>query len=103
MDFTLPEIGEGVYEAELIRWLIEPGATVKRGQNLVEVMTDKATMEVPSPFAGTVTTLRAQPGQTIKVGQVLLTYDSASMPPAEPRPSGSGEANRSLTFAAPIE
>ncbi|HZV07627.1 MAG TPA: dihydrolipoamide acetyltransferase family protein [Gemmataceae bacterium] len=100
MDFALPEIGEGVYEAELIRWLVEPGATVKRGQPLVEVMTDKATMEVPSPFAGAVTDLRVQPGQTIKVGQVLLSYDSAAKAAPEPRPSASIAANRSLTVAA---
>jgi len=77
MDFALPEIGEGVYEAELIRWLVEPGATVKRGQPLAEVMTDKATMEVPAPFSGTVTAFRAQPGQQIKVGQAMLIYESA--------------------------
>src|SRR6185312_8326548 len=82
MDFALPEIGEGVYEAELIRWLVEPGAAVKRGQPLAEVMTDKATMEVPSPFSGTITTLRAQSGQQIKVGQVLLTYESSTKAPA---------------------
>jgi pyruvate dehydrogenase E2 component (dihydrolipoamide acetyltransferase)/2-oxoisovalerate dehydrogenase E2 component (dihydrolipoyl transacylase) len=87
MDFALPEIGEGVYEAELIRWLIEPGATVKRGQPLAEVMTDKATMEVPAPFAGSITTLRAQPGQQIKVGQVLLSYESSSKAPAVPTAS----------------
>jgi 2-oxoisovalerate dehydrogenase E2 component (dihydrolipoyl transacylase) len=80
MDFALPEIGEGVYEAELIRWLVEPGATVKRGQALAEVMTDKATMEVPSPFAGSITALRAQPGQMVKVGQTLLTYEGGSKP-----------------------
>ncbi len=100
MDFALPEIGEGIYEAELVRWLVEPGATVQRGQALAEVMTDKATMEVPAPFAGAITALHAQPGQTIQVGQVLLSYESTS----EPRPSGSGEksheANRSLTVAA---
>jgi pyruvate dehydrogenase E2 component (dihydrolipoamide acetyltransferase)/2-oxoisovalerate dehydrogenase E2 component (dihydrolipoyl transacylase) len=78
MDFALPEIGEGVYEAELVRWLVDTGATVKRGQPLVEVMTDKATMEVPSPFVGTITGLIAQPGQQIKVGQPLLTYESAA-------------------------
>jgi pyruvate dehydrogenase E2 component (dihydrolipoamide acetyltransferase)/2-oxoisovalerate dehydrogenase E2 component (dihydrolipoyl transacylase) len=100
MDFALPELGEGVYEAELIRWLVEPGATVKRGQPLAEVMTDKATMEVPAPFSGTVTALRAEPGQSIKVGQVVLTYESATKAAAEPRPLGSGE-NRSLTVAAP--
>jgi pyruvate dehydrogenase E2 component (dihydrolipoamide acetyltransferase)/2-oxoisovalerate dehydrogenase E2 component (dihydrolipoyl transacylase) len=100
MDFALPEIGEGVYEAELIRWLVGSGATVKRGQPLVEVMTDKATMEVPSPFAGAVTNLRVQPGQTIKVGQVLLSYESAAKAASEPRPSGSIAAHRSLTVAA---
>jgi pyruvate dehydrogenase E2 component (dihydrolipoamide acetyltransferase)/2-oxoisovalerate dehydrogenase E2 component (dihydrolipoyl transacylase) len=100
MDFALPEIGEGVYEAELIRWLVEPGVTVKRGQTLAEVMTDKATMEVPSPFAGTITALRAQPGQLVKIGELLLTYDGASKPASEPRRSGSGEKNRSLTVAA---
>src|SRR3954470_6890827 len=74
MDFPLPEIGEGVYEAELVRWLVKPGDPVKRGQNLLEVMTDKATLEVPSPFVGTVTALKAEPGQTVKVGHVLLNY-----------------------------
>lgn len=78
MDFALPEIGEGVYEAELIRWLIEPGATVKRGQPLVEMMTDKATMEVPAPFHGTIVALRAQPGHPVQVGQVLLSYESST-------------------------
>ena len=75
MDFALPEIGEGVYEAELVGWLVQPGKTVKRGQGLMEVMTDKATMEVPSPFAGTVRALHARPGQPIKVGEVILSYE----------------------------
>jgi len=88
MDFTLPELGEGVYEAELVRWLVEPGATVKRGQALMEVMTDKATMEVPSPFAGTVTGLRAAPGAQLKIGALVLTYrgaGDAASPANEPR------------------
>jgi pyruvate dehydrogenase E2 component (dihydrolipoamide acetyltransferase)/2-oxoisovalerate dehydrogenase E2 component (dihydrolipoyl transacylase) len=80
MDFGLPEIGEGVYEAELVSWLVKPGDTVKRGQGLAEVMTDKATMEIPSPFAGTITELRGRPGQTIKVGDVLLAYTPADRP-----------------------
>jgi pyruvate dehydrogenase E2 component (dihydrolipoamide acetyltransferase)/2-oxoisovalerate dehydrogenase E2 component (dihydrolipoyl transacylase) len=74
MDFALPELGEGVYEAELIRWLVQPGDTVKRGQPLLEVMTDKATMEVPAPFAGTVTSVAAEPGVKLKVGQIVLSY-----------------------------
>src|SRR5205823_6042448 len=77
MDFRLPELGEGVYEAELVAWLVKAGASVKRGQNLMEVLTDKASMEVPSPFAGSITELRAEPGQQIKVGEIILTYSSA--------------------------
>src|SRR5262245_10883614 len=77
MDFALPQIGEGVYEAELVSWLVKPGDAVKRGQNLMEVLTDKATMEVPAPFAGTITTLHADPGQQIKVGDLVLSYTPA--------------------------
>src|SRR5438309_2262922 len=68
MDFRLPELGEGIYEAELVAWLVKVGDSVKRGQDLMEVLTDKASMEVPSPFAGSITGLRAGPGQQIKVG-----------------------------------
>lgn len=85
MDFALPEIGEGVYEAELVGWLVKLGETVKRGQALAEVMTDKANMEVPSPFAGSITELRARPGTMVKVGEVLLSYTDADQPAAVPR------------------
>jgi pyruvate dehydrogenase E2 component (dihydrolipoamide acetyltransferase)/2-oxoisovalerate dehydrogenase E2 component (dihydrolipoyl transacylase) len=74
MDFALPELGEGVYEAELIRWLVKTGDVVKRGQPLLEVMTDKATMEVPAPFAAKVTSVVGESGAKLKVGQVILTY-----------------------------
>jgi 2-oxoisovalerate dehydrogenase E2 component (dihydrolipoyl transacylase) len=77
MDFALPELGEGVYEAEVVRWLVKPGDSVKRGQSLIEVLTDKATMEVPSPFIGTITKLNAEPGQQVKVGSIVLAYDGA--------------------------
>jgi pyruvate dehydrogenase E2 component (dihydrolipoamide acetyltransferase)/2-oxoisovalerate dehydrogenase E2 component (dihydrolipoyl transacylase) len=85
MDFRLPELGEGVYEAELVRWLVSPGTAVKRGQNLLEVMTDKATMDVPSPFSGTVTELRAESGQTIRVGDVILNFEGVAAPVEEPK------------------
>ena len=75
MDFALPEIGEGVYEAELVGWLVQPGAAVKRGQALMEVMTDKATMEVPAPFAGTVTELRVQQGTQVETGAILAVIE----------------------------
>lgn len=78
MDFLLPEIGEGVYEAELVSWLVKPGDRVKRGQNLMEVLTDKATMEIPSPFSGTISALAVEPGQKVKVGEHMLSYAEAA-------------------------
>ena len=87
MDFRLPELGEGVYEAELVRWLIKPGDVVKRAQALMEVLTDKATMEVATPFTGVIETLHAEPGQQIKIGDVILTYnDLAPSRPESFRP-----------------
>ncbi len=75
MDFPLPPVGEGLFEVELIRWLVRPGEAVSRGQGLAEVMSDKATMEVPAPFAGTIKTLAATPGTKVKVGQIVLSYE----------------------------
>lgn len=75
MDFKLPELGEGVYEAELVSWKVKPGDIVKPGQVLLEVLTDKATMEVPAPFGGTIGKLNGEPGQPLKVGDVILSYD----------------------------
>jgi 2-oxoisovalerate dehydrogenase E2 component (dihydrolipoyl transacylase) len=98
MDFKLPELGEGVYEAELVSWQVKPGDTVARGQTLMEVLTDKATMEVPSPFSGTITSLSAKPGRTIQVGEVILAYDPAGQQEPvsrlpEPAPAASGNGN----------
>ncbi|HEX4607582.1 MAG TPA: dihydrolipoamide acetyltransferase family protein [Urbifossiella sp.] len=78
MDFPLPPVGEGLIEVELVRWLVRPGEEVARGHGLAEVMSDKATMEVPAPFAGTITSLAATPGSKVQVGQVILAYTPAS-------------------------
>lgn len=74
MDFNLPDLGEGIYEAELIEWLVAPGQTIEPGQSLAEVMTDKATLEIPAPFSGKLIELQAEPGDRIEVGQVILRY-----------------------------
>ncbi len=74
MQFKLPELGEGVYEGEAVRWLVQPGDAVKPGQTLLEVLTDKATMEVPAPFAGVVDKLLVNPGDKIEIGQPILEY-----------------------------
>ena len=93
MDFALPPVGEGLVEVELVRWLVKPGDAVRRGQSLIEVMSDKATMEVPSPFAGTITETLADEGVKVKVGDPVLRYESAgdgNSPPVDsetsPRP-----------------
>jgi pyruvate dehydrogenase E2 component (dihydrolipoamide acetyltransferase)/2-oxoisovalerate dehydrogenase E2 component (dihydrolipoyl transacylase) len=80
MEFALPAIGEGVYEAEVVSWRVKPGDVVKHDEVLLEVLTDKATMEVPAPFAGTISALRVKPGDTVKVGDALLDYTTADQP-----------------------
>jgi pyruvate dehydrogenase E2 component (dihydrolipoamide acetyltransferase)/2-oxoisovalerate dehydrogenase E2 component (dihydrolipoyl transacylase) len=102
MDFALPEIGEGVYEAELVRWLVQPGDAVKRGQDLAEVMTDKATMTVPSPFVGTISELKADPGRIVKVGETLLSYRPVEQAtPAETRATHAPATGGTLPAAPP--
>lgn len=83
MDFPLPPVGEGLIEVELLQWLVRPGDAVARGQSLAEVMSDKANMEVPSPFAGTISALGAQPGTKVKVGERFLSYEPAAGSPRE--------------------
>jgi pyruvate dehydrogenase E2 component (dihydrolipoamide acetyltransferase)/2-oxoisovalerate dehydrogenase E2 component (dihydrolipoyl transacylase) len=101
MEFALPEIGEGVYEAELVRWVAAPGSAVKMGQTLLEVMTDKATMEVPSPFAGTIDSLLREPGQTIKVGDPILTYTPAGAAQQAPSPTAAPVAAKARQANGP--
>ena len=83
MDFKLPELGEGVYEAEAVRWLVKTGEAVKPGQTLLEVLTDKATMEVPAPFTGVIQCLLVEPGQKVTIGQAILQYETKE-PTAKP-------------------
>jgi pyruvate dehydrogenase E2 component (dihydrolipoamide acetyltransferase) len=73
--FILPDLGEGVHEAELIKWRVKPGERVDEHQTLAEMETDKALVEVPSPWAGVVKDLLGKEGEIIKVGSKLVTYD----------------------------
>jgi 2-oxoisovalerate dehydrogenase E2 component (dihydrolipoyl transacylase) len=84
-DFLLPDLGEGLEEAEIIEWRVQVGDQVTIDQAVVEVETAKAAVEVPVPFAGTVTALHADPGATVAVGQPLVSVD-----PAAPAEEGSG-------------
>ncbi len=76
--FLLPDLGEGLVEAELIRWLVKPGEAVKESQPMAEMQTDKALVEVPSPWAGTITELCGKEGDIIKVAAVLVRYSGVA-------------------------
>ena len=74
--FLLPDLGEGLTEAEVVAWHVAAGDTVTLNQVLAEVETEKAVVELPSPFAGTVVELLAQPGDTVAVGAPLVAVDT---------------------------
>ena len=76
IEFRLPDVGEGLEEAEVMRWLVEPGDRVTRDQPIVEIQTDKALVEIPAPAAGTVTRLGAEVGAIVKVGELLFVIDT---------------------------
>ncbi|MEJ8836416.1 dihydrolipoamide acetyltransferase family protein [Ramlibacter sp. AN1133] len=71
----MPDIGEGIAEVELVAWRVQPGDTVKEDQILADVMTDKATVEIPSPVAGKVESLGGEPGQLMAVGSELIRLE----------------------------
>lgn len=81
--FTMPDLGEGLEEGEIVAWLVEVGDTVTLNQPLVEVETAKAAVEIPSPFAGVVTALHGAPGGSIPVGEPLVTFDGGEAPAGE--------------------
>lgn len=76
-EFRFPDVGEGITEGELVKWLVKVGDKVKEDQPVAKVETDKAVAEVPSPKTGTITKLNVKEGETIKVGQVLFTLEES--------------------------
>jgi 2-oxoisovalerate dehydrogenase E2 component (dihydrolipoyl transacylase) len=103
-DFLLPPVGEGLIEVELLRWLVQPGDIVRPGQGLAEVMSDKATMEIPAPFAGKIVELYAREGRKVRVGERLLRYastESAPLNPVETAPTPSVEKGVTTISAEP--
>ena len=75
-DFLLPDLGEGLDEAEVIAWRVQAGDHVTVDQVIAEVETAKAVVELPVPYAGVVTALHAEPGNTVSVGQPLITVEA---------------------------
>jgi 2-oxoisovalerate dehydrogenase E2 component (dihydrolipoyl transacylase) len=78
--FKLPDLGEGVVEAEIVAWHVKPGDAVRVDQPLVEVMTDKATVTIPSGIDGCVVTTRGGVGETVAVGSELVSFDVSPIP-----------------------
>ncbi len=90
IEFKLPELGENIEQGDLVRLMIEPGASVSAGQSVMELETDKAVVEVPSSVTGTVQEIRVKQGDKIKVGQVVFTVDGNGAP-KESAPSASAK------------
>lgn len=76
-DFLLPDLGEGIHEAEVLGILVKEGEPVKEDQGIFEVETDKAVVEIPSPVTGVVEKIHVKVGQTVKVGMVMVTFGEA--------------------------
>src|SRR6478735_3603900 len=94
--FAMPDVGEGLTEAEVLSWLVAVGDTLTVNQVMVEIETAKAAVELPSPFAGRVHELLVEPGVTVEVGTPIITVDTdpdAGALPAGPDANGSSTEN----------
>jgi len=86
-EFKLPDVGEGITEGEIVRWLVATGDTVALDQPLLELQTDKAVVELPAPRAGVILERRGEPGQVIPVGTTLVVIGTADESRAAPAPT----------------
>ena len=104
-EFKFPDIGEGLTEGEIVRWLVKEGDEVKEGQPLVEVETDKALAEIPSPRTGTILKILAKEKEIVKVGQVIVVIgekgEALAAPP--PRPSAPAPKPKSVGVVGELE
>ncbi|MEP4555854.1 MAG: dihydrolipoyllysine-residue acetyltransferase [Cobetia amphilecti] len=103
-DFILPDIGEGIVECELVKWLIKEGDVIEEDQPVAEVMTDKALVEIPAPHAGTVVKLYCQEGEIARVHAPLFAVDDGSDSDSDKTGRGEREddhASDVMTVAAP--
>src|SRR5580704_18280828 len=85
-EFKLPDVGEGLTEADIVSWHVKPGDTVTINQIIVDIETAKAVVELPSPYAGTVTALLVEEGQTVDVGTPIIAVDVPDARDASPEP-----------------
>src|ERR1041384_1331739 len=95
-ELKLPDLGEGLTEGEVARWLVSEGQEVAEDDPLVEIQTDKATVEVPSPAAGTVARILVGEGEVVPVGTLLVVIgeDTPSAEPADARGQAPGPVRK---------
>ncbi|MFO0872461.1 MAG: dihydrolipoamide acetyltransferase family protein [Phycisphaerales bacterium] len=99
--FLLPDLGEGVHEAELLKWRVKPGETVKEHQIIADMETDKAVVEVPSPWAGTIGDLNAKEGDIVHVGSILVRYGASGAGATSGAKTSSSQTSSSQTSSSP--
>ncbi|WBU37276.1 dihydrolipoamide acetyltransferase family protein [Homoserinibacter sp. YIM 151385] len=107
-EFPLPDVGEGLTEAEIVHWKVAPGDAVRVNQVLVEIETAKSLVELPSPFAGTVSELLVEEGATVEVGTPIIRVDSAAgsielQAPGDEEPTGHVTDRADARHTAPTE
>src|SRR5258708_39823264 len=90
-EFRLPDVGEGLTEADIVAWHVKPGDTVRINQVIVDIETAKAVVELPSPYAGTVTALLVEAGQTVDVGTPIIAVGVPGADGAGPGPAAPAE------------
>ena len=101
--FKLPDIGEGVVEGEIVTWHVEVGSPVSEDDAIVDVMTDKSTVTIPSPYSGTIVAMNGEVGDMVAVGAVLVEFESTgesgSEPEASPEPVEAATAEEAMPEA----
>lgn len=99
-EFKLPDLGEGVHEGQIVSLLVKEGDAIKEYEPMLEVETDKAAVEIPAPRTGTIAKLMCKPGETVKVGQVLVVIDDGAGASAGATKAAAAPAARSAPAAA---
>src|SRR5207302_3151399 len=104
-ELQLPDLGEGLTEGEVARWLVSEGQEVAEDEPLVEIQTDKATVEIPSPAAGTVTRILVDEGKVVPVGTVLVVIGGDGSEPGRSRtlPASEAPASEAQLRAVPAD